>query len=414
MAVLIVVLLAAAQLTAPVPKTSEACVDCHRRERIAATSMGTWRSSRHAAVGVGCAECHLAPGSGDHASLCPAPGVHREVAAGTCGRCHPHQAEQFASGRHARAWAALEGVRQELPGLNASATRGCELCHQIGANGGRCDYCHTRHAFDPAEARRPESCRPCHQGANHPEWDMYSVSRHGSLYAIEGGGWDWSHAIEKLYGDAAPEQNRPPRVPVCATCHMARGGHQVPAVGGAALLGFASVDPEWLADEAVIRGHFQAGRSPGAGPTPIASASAAGAPDPLSRAFPDLVTACSGCHTRSFAAAQIAAWQQDVREADRLTAQAVRAVDRLRTDGLVPAQAVIPRSTDELDLVEPGSTIEGRLWHMVLVDRVRLVLGIFHQDPDYGRQQGWSDLRTDLGAITEEAAEIRSAAGGSR
>ncbi len=410
MTFLTVALLAAAQLAAPVPESSRACVECHSRERIAATSMETWRTSRHANVGVGCADCHLAPGGDDQKSLCPAPGVHREVAAPACGSCHPQQAEQFALGRHAQAWTALERVRQELPDLTASATRGCELCHRIGASGGRCDYCHTRHAFDPAEARRPESCRACHQGANHPEWDMFSLSRHGSLYTIAGDRWDWSHRIDVLYGDREPQVEHPPRVPVCTTCHMARGDHEVPSVDGAALLGFASDNAEWLADEAVIRRHFGLPNRPVTVRTSAASSPAVDSPDPLTGAFPGLLAACGGCHTRSFAVAQITVWQQDVREADRLTAEAVRAVDRLRADGLVPSTAVMPRSIDEVDLVDPAASVEARLWRMVLTDRVRLVLGIFHQDPDYGRQQGWSDLRADLRAITDQASALRATA----
>jgi hydroxylamine dehydrogenase len=308
MAIATIVVLAAAQLVAAVPEASKVCVDCHRRERIAATSMETWRTSRHAAVGVACADCHLAPGADDLASLCPAPGVHREVAAPACGRCHPEQAEQFASGRHARAWTALLRVREEIPALTTSATRGCELCHRIGASGGRCDYCHTRHAFAPAEARRPESCRPCHQGANHPEWEMFSLSRHGSLYTIEGGHWDWSHPIEALYGGREPSVEHPPRVPVCATCHMARGRHQVPSVDGPTMLGFAGDDPGWRADETAIRRHF--GLDPLAAYTPNSEprTTDAAPPAPLARAFPDLLSTCGGCHTRSFAAAQMTAW----------------------------------------------------------------------------------------------------------
>ena len=42
-----------------------------------------------------------------------------------------------------------------------------------------CDSCHTRHTFSVKEAREPEACATCHMGFDHPQWEMYSTSKHG-------------------------------------------------------------------------------------------------------------------------------------------------------------------------------------------------------------------------------------------
>ncbi|MDD4635670.1 MAG: multiheme c-type cytochrome [Dehalococcoidales bacterium] len=48
-----------------------------------------------------------------------------------------------------------------------------------------CVTCHTRHSFSINEARQPEACLPCHQGFDHPQYEMWSTSKHGIIYGIE-------------------------------------------------------------------------------------------------------------------------------------------------------------------------------------------------------------------------------------
>ena len=74
--------------------------------------------------------------------------------------------------------------------------KGCGACHKIGdqirrsrspscrKTGSRfgiasCDACHTRHTFSVEEARSPQACETCHMGFDHPQWEMYSSSKHG-------------------------------------------------------------------------------------------------------------------------------------------------------------------------------------------------------------------------------------------
>jgi len=73
-----------------------------------------------------------------------------------------------------------------------------------------CIACHTRHRFDPAEARRAEACMTCHMGPDHPNWEAYSTSKHGAIYLTDGVNWDWK----------VPMANARYNAPTCAYCHM--------------------------------------------------------------------------------------------------------------------------------------------------------------------------------------------------
>jgi hypothetical protein len=48
-----------------------------------------------------------------------------------------------------------------------------------------CDACHTRHTFSVQEARQPQACQTCHMGFDHPQWEMYSGSKHGVRYLLK-------------------------------------------------------------------------------------------------------------------------------------------------------------------------------------------------------------------------------------
>lgn len=108
---------------------------------------------------------------------------------------------------------------------------GCHPCHaQAGAtdeqywseeeqrytDGSSLDYrngciaCHTRHSFDLEEARKPQACYTCHMGPDHPNYEAYMSSKHGSIYAARGDAWDWTTPL--------PEAEH--ETPTCAYCHM--------------------------------------------------------------------------------------------------------------------------------------------------------------------------------------------------
>ena len=85
---------------------------------------------------------------------------------------------------------------------------------------GSCTYCHSRHEFSVAEARKPDSCGQCHLGPDHPQHEIYTESKHGNIFASSGENWDW---------DAPVNEWGPSHIaaPTCAASHMARFGGAV-------------------------------------------------------------------------------------------------------------------------------------------------------------------------------------------
>ena len=67
-----------------------------------------------------------------------------------------------------------------------------------------CDACYTRHTFSKKEAQQPQACQTCHMGFDHPQWEMYSASKHGVRYLLK-----QSNVLPA--GTPAPK---------CQTCHM--------------------------------------------------------------------------------------------------------------------------------------------------------------------------------------------------
>jgi hypothetical protein len=131
-----------------------------------------------------------------------------------------------------------------LPMELIEGQKGCGGCHKVGikteeeiadlkAKGSTfghaaCDSCHTRHTFSVAEAREPEACASCHMGFDHPQWEMYSTSKHGIA------------------------------APTCQTCHMPDGDHEVRTAWGFlavrtnGLAPYPGESEQWWADRVTI------------------------------------------------------------------------------------------------------------------------------------------------------------------
>jgi hypothetical protein len=82
---------------------------------------------------------------------------------------------------------------------------------------GACTYCHTRHRFSIAEARKPETCGQCHLGPDHPQYEIYEESKHGNIYHASGEEWNWDVPAKRL----GPKDIV---APTCAVCHMSGFG----------------------------------------------------------------------------------------------------------------------------------------------------------------------------------------------
>jgi multi-heme cytochrome with CxxCH motif len=141
---------------------------------------------------------------------------------------------QISKGEHAVAWVAMTAMptTAEQPHAIIAGEKGCGGCHRIGRDEGKCDSCHTRHLFATTESRRPEACMTCHMGFDHPQWEMYSTSKHGAIYEVEGSHGDWNIRLADWFNQPAQASPLRPRAPVCATCHMPQGNHTVATAWG--------------------------------------------------------------------------------------------------------------------------------------------------------------------------------------
>jgi len=77
---------------------------------------------------------------------------------------------------------------------------------------GACTACHARHRFSMEIARKPYTCKQCHEGPDVPAFKVYSASKHGNVFSTHQKEWDFT-AVPWTPG-------RDFTAPTCAACHM--------------------------------------------------------------------------------------------------------------------------------------------------------------------------------------------------
>ncbi len=384
------------------------CVDCH--SKTSPNIVADWQNSAHHGEDVSCRDCHR----GRHKSAEDVDKI-RTVTADTCGRCHEQRLEEFSAGKHAIAWAALEAMptTHALPMSLTGGMKGCGGCHKLGlkdeetverlkAEGSHfghasCDACHTRHTFSVVEARQPQACQTCHMGFDHPQWEMWSASKHGVRYLLKQNG-------------TLPESTP---APTCQTCHMVDGNHEVRTAWG-----FLAVrlplpeDEQWAADQVTILQALGV-LDPEGNPTARLDVVKAADVARLTQEDFDvernkMIEVCSDCHSENFAREELSKADDLIREADHLLAEAIREVSALYEDGLlIKPEAYAYPFPDLLTFHDAPTSIEQRLFEMHLKHRMRAFQGAFHANPDYALWYGWSEMVRDLQHIREESRELR-------
>ncbi len=374
-----------------------------------------WEASKHAQNGIDCSACH-----GDAHKSAADVNLVKIPTPETCAPCHEERVNQFKSGKHALAWAAMEAMPtiHYQPMALIEGMKGCGGCHKIGLiseseikaiknDGGyafgvaSCDACHTRHTFSVVEARQPQACQTCHMGFDHPQWEMYSGSKHGV------------RALLKQNG-ILPEGTS---APTCQTCHMQNGDHAVRTSWG-----FLAVrlplpeDPTWAADQATILqglGVLDPAGQPTGRLEVVKAASVARLTQEEWQSDRDkMLSACGECHSENFARGELAKGDDMIREVDHLMAEAIRIVADLYQDGTIAKPAGYASAFPDLLTFHDASTpIEQRLFRMFLEHRMRAFQGTFHANPDYALWYGWSEMVQDLTEIKSKAAEMRERAG---
>ena len=387
---------------------AQVCVECHKK--ITPNIVSDWQLSKHNQNKIDCSECH-----GDQHKSAQDVGKVTIPTPDTCAGCHDKKVKQFKNGKHAAAWAAMKAMPTAhwQPMALMEGMKGCGGCHKIGLKteaeikelkkGGAgfgvasCDACHTRHIFSVQEAKQPQACQTCHMGFDHPQWEMYSGSKHGVRYLLK--------------------QNKtlPPSIaaPTCQTCHMQGGNHAVLTAWG-----FLAVrlpmpdDKQWAADRATILqglGVLDPDGKPAERLDVVKAANVARlTQEDWQKERNKMIKTCNRCHSVNFARAELTKGDQMIKEVDRLMAEAILIVAALYKDGTLPK----PKNyaypfPDLLTFHDAPTVIKQKLFVMFLEHRMRTFHGSFHANPDYALWYGWSEMQRDLTEIKEKAAELR-------
>ena len=354
---------------------ADSCLECHRAKTPGAVRQ--WEESAHAAAKVGCSDCH----GSDHGSIEEGKAV---VDTRVCGRCHEAALHQHVASRHGMGlhsgWGCTRNLSQRDPREcrfchEEGSTRprstvqcarflkqssemgeaGCNRCHNVETS---CASCHGSHITDLKVVRDPGVCAKCHMGPDHPQWEMWQTSQHGTLYASAGASVG----------------------PTCQGCHMPAGTHDV-SQGLTATPGIA------LYPEKEIAARRDA-----------------------------MIKVCAACHSEGFARRELARGDAIRVQSLALVKEADAIVWDLYDQGLLdPMPQERPPHplsgqvlvTDAQMLYEETSHIERLLFKMKKYDLAKTVKGAYHQNPAYTHWYGNAELKMDLVDILAEASRLK-------
>jgi len=395
----------------------EACVTCHRE--ISPGQVSDWESSTHHQQDVTCSSCH-----GDQhktredVRLAQLPDEH------VCKECHEEKFEQFSKGKHNLGWSSLLAlpITHVEPDELMEGGRGCGGCHNMGIKTeaqkkeqrdkgytyqmNSCDECHTRHTFSKKEALDPRACQQCHMGYDHPQWEMWESSKHGTRWFIKNSG--------KLPENA--------QAPSCQDCHLPEGTHENRTAWG--FLGVRLPLPEdaqWKADRITILKALgvlnpQTGE-PTARLEAVKSVDMVRLTEEAWKTERDkMLKRCAHCHSAEYARQQLEMGDAMMQKADRLLAEAIQIVADLYKDGIIKKPANYSFAyPDFLYFMQTGggdtntlSYIDQVLLQMYMKHRMRTYQAFFHVNPDYAYWYGWAMMVKDLGNIKELAQTMRA------
>jgi len=329
----------------------------------------------------------------------------------TCAGCHEDQAKQYLSGKHALGLVALNAMpyTHMQPKAFIAGQKGCGGCHTLGLTDQRarqtedrryykygmdCQNCHTRHAFSKAEALEPEACQTCHTGFDHAQWEMWSGSKHGTIYLTD--------------RDIDPDNRH--RAPTCQDCHMQGGDHRVFSAWGFLAVRLPEKDPEWMGYRVTILKGLGVLDADG-NPTARLDVVKAGKVARLSAADfqaerQRYVTACEKCHSPNFVVQNFKNADQMVKASDKLFAEAIETVAGLYQDGIIGDGT--RQYPDLLAFYDVHTEIEEHLYEMFMDHRMKAFQATFHMNPDYATWYGFAKLKKDLVEIREMAARMRA------
>jgi hydroxylamine dehydrogenase len=399
----------------------ENCITCHRE--LTPGQVQDWQVSKHSQNDVTCSTCHgETHDKAENAKLAQFPDEKK------CAECHEDQFDQFSKGKHNFGWTSMNALPAThiAPDELMEGGGGCGGCHNMGIKteaqkkeqrdkgyryqNNSCDECHTRHSFSKKEAQNPRACQQCHMGYDHPQWEMWSSSKHGERYLAKEAG----HLPE---GAVAPK---------CQDCHMVDGSHNNHTAWG--FLGVRLPLPEdkqWAADQVTILKALAVLNPETGKPGPVLDAVKA---VDLARLTQEawqterdkMIKVCAGCHSESYAKERLGLGDSMLMKLDRMMADAIEIVAALYKDGLITKPDDYPFNYPFLlTFMETGgaagkldsskiSYIDQVLLQMYMKHRMRGYQGFYHINPDYAYWYGYAEMTKDLGEINELARVMRA------
>lgn len=366
------ILLSLPAIAGAAPKGGD-CLACHQQKTPGV--MRAFENSAHAGK-VACRACHGDDHDAMRAGTAP-------VTVEACAACHPKAAAEHRASRHGLGLHSGWGCTRNLPAKDrgdcsfchesgsdrplssvhcarylkqspAMREIGCNRCHRVEAS---CAACHGGHATDLASVRSPRVCARCHMGPDHPQWEMWQTSAHGSLAVTT-----------------------PDGGPTCQTCHMPGGSHDV-----------------------------SAGISNSVGLQPLPDAAARRAA---------MLGICATCHARDRAERDLNRADQVRQESLALIARGRSILQQLAGDGLLdPSPEDRPPHplrghelvTDSQMLYEDLSHAERIFFKMQKFDLAQTVMGAYHQNPAYTHWYGNAELKLDLSDLQADASRLHQA-----
>lgn len=395
----------------------ESCIICH--QGVTPELVTDWMVSKHSENDVTCSVCHGKDHTGpQNVNLVRLPDEH------LCSQCHEKQFDEFAKGKHNFGWTSMNAlpITHVEPDELIEGGRGCGGCHNMGIKtdtqkndqrdkgyryqNNSCDECHTRHTFSKNEALNPRACQQCHMGYDHPQWEMWSSSKHGSRWFAKDSG---------DLPEGAP-------VPTCQYCHLPNGTHE-----NRTAWGFLGVrlplpeDPQWKADRVTILKALGVLNPETGKPTErLEAVKAVDLVRLTEKAWrterEKMISICSKCHSKRYARSQLEMGDKIMQKTDRLLAEAIDIVSDLYKDGIIKKPDNYAFAyPDFLYFMQTGggntdklSYIEQVLFQMYMKHRMRTYQAFFHVNPDYAYWYGWAMMVKDLGEIKELSSTMRA------
>jgi hydroxylamine dehydrogenase len=421
------------RLRAELPRgvqTRDSCAECHRQynpaiaRQFESSAMGTAGQQNlrvdYPRSQLTCAECH----GTNHDTIMQTKG---RVPESTCGTCHPaiYKDHVTDSGHSYGPGPGGLGINWErnisVPHYKQMPRKvmemGCDPCHaQAGAtaddywdeekkaykdsssltyrNG--CIACHTRHSFSLAEARKPESCFTCHMGPDHPNYEAYMSSKHGSIYGARGAGWNWNSALAEAQWDA----------PTCAYCHMLRiredgtrySSHNM---SDKIIWGMGVQAADGQLQDITLR------------------------PENLQKRN-EMIKVCLTCHSEDKARGYLSSADAHKLAGDALVVEARNILADLHQEGLVkpsrgqqtagllpgPRFTAIELPTEFAQHWPAGlyynvGSIEREYFDLFFFSNLKSYKGAFHMSPDYAWWYGYAEALGHLARIRDEAQRLR-------